>query len=90
MTKAGVTSATKDVYNKIVFTTPEEFSAAVKNGNIYTYANGTYTPVSKEDDLKDVVYFEKSTETVDAVQGIITITFTMPSDNVKIEGLPKA
>ena len=90
VTKAGVTSATKDVYNKIVFTTPEEFSAAVKNGNIYTYANGTYTPVSKEDDLKDVVYFEKSTETVDAVQGIITITFTMPSNDVKIEGLPKA
>ncbi|MBM6680616.1 hypothetical protein H6B31_08260 [Pseudoflavonifractor capillosus] len=90
VTKAGVTSATKDVYNKIVFTTPEEFSAAVKKGNIYTYANGTYTPVSEKDDLKDVVYFEKSPETVDAVQGIITITFTMPSNDVKIEGLPKA
>lgn len=59
-----------------------------KKADLFTEASGTYTPVASGDTFDaGTTYYVIKTPAKAAVEGEITITFTMPGEAVKITGI---
>ena len=62
-----------------------EFVAAVEAGNLYTESSGEYTLVTDVDSYNSgTTYYVRTAEAVEAVEAVITFTFTMPTDDVTV------
>ena len=88
VTTAGAVATTKDVYTSVKDMTAEKFAAADKT-KLYLLVGSDYVAQTEQSSYNEnATYYTKETKTIEAVKGVITITFTMPEENVSITGLP--
>ena len=88
VTTAGAVATTKDVYTSVKDMTAEKFAAADKT-KLYLLVGSNYVAQTGQSSYNEnATYYTKETKTIEGVKGVITITFTMPEEDVTITGLP--